>query len=137
MSLWQLPADEEHICCQEIDVIKQKNTEAVTVEHLEEPPSCIVSHPGFQAVSLNVWVLQCAWLQYKQQYGSRGYGGPEHLKMRHIAYRQLVRWCWGSLGKEVCVPLPLCAVNCIPAHFSEPNRLEDDMVFTGFQYADE
>ena len=35
------------------------------------------------------------------------------------------------------VPLPSCAVNCIRAHFQEPGRLEDDMVFAGFQYADE
>ena len=30
-----------------------------------------------------------------------------------IAYRQLVRWCWGFLGKHVLVALPSCAVNKI------------------------
>ena len=49
--------EEENICCQEIDVVKKKNIEAVEVEQLEEPPGCIVYHPGFQAVCLNVWVL--------------------------------------------------------------------------------
>ena len=43
-------AEEENICCQE------QNLEAVAVEQLEEPPGCIVYHPGFQAVFLNVWV---------------------------------------------------------------------------------
>ena len=140
VSVWKLPADvargRKHLlsrnrCCQ------KKNLEAVEVEQLEEPPGCIVYHPGFQAVCLNVWVLQTAWLQYKQQYGSKAHEGPQHKKNRHIAYRQLVRWCWGSLGSEIHVPLPSCAVNCIRAHFPEPNRLEEDMTFTGFQYADE
>ena len=30
--------------------------------------------------------------------------------LRHIAYRQLARWCWGYLGQKVRVVLPLCAV---------------------------
>ena len=82
-------------------------------------------------------VVQAAWLQYRQQYGTAAYEGAHHKKNRRIAYRQLVRWCWGTLGKEIRVPLPSCAVNCIRAHFPEPERLEEDMVFTGFQYADE
>ena len=85
--------EEENICCQEVDAVKNKNLEAVTVEELQAEPGCIVQHPGFEAVCLNVWALQTAWLQYKQQYGSSAYEGPEHKKNRHIAYRQLVRWC--------------------------------------------
>ena len=120
-----------------IDAVSRKNVEAVEVEQLEEPPQCIAHHSGFHAVCLNYWVLQAAWLQYKQQYGTAAYEGPDHKKSRHVAYRQLVRWCWGALGKEIRVPLPSCAVNCIRAHFQEPGRSEDDMVFAGFQYADE
>ncbi|XP_068684488.1 uncharacterized protein [Montipora foliosa] len=129
--------EEENICCREIEEIQRKNLEAVEIEHLGAPPDCIVQHPGFQAVCLNHWVLQAAWLQYKQQYGTSAYEGPDHKKSRHVAYRQLVRWCWGVLGKEIRVPLPSCAVNCIRAHFQEPRRSEDDMVFSGFRYADE
>ena len=129
--------EEENICWREVEVVYRKNLEAVEVEQLEEPPQCIVDHPGFHAVCLNYWVLQAAWLQYKQQYGTSAYEGPDHKKNRHIAYRQLVRWCWGVLGKEMRVPLPSCTVNCIRAHFQEPGRSEDDMVFAGFQYADE
>ena len=36
---------------------------------------------------------------------------PEHKKNRHVPYRQLVRRCWGVLGKEIRVPLPSCAVS--------------------------
>ena len=72
--------EEENICCQEVDVVKRKNLEAVDVENMEEPPKCIVEHPGFQAVCLNYWVLQAAWLQYKQQYGASAYEGSDHKK---------------------------------------------------------
>lgn len=34
-----------------------------------------------------------------------------------MAYRQLVRWCWGFLGRAVRVPLPSCAVTRIRAAF--------------------
>lgn len=59
--------EEENICCQEIDEVKNKNVEAIAVEELQAEPICIVQHPGFEAVCLNVWVLQTAWLQYKPQ----------------------------------------------------------------------
>ena len=85
---------------------------------------------------LNVWVLHTAWLQYKQQHGSSAYEGPKHKKNYHIAYRQLVRWFWGALGKNIRVPLPSCAVNCIRAHFPKPNQLEEDMILSGFTFAE-
>ena len=101
--------EEENLCFWEIEEIQRKNLKAFEIEHLVAPPDCIVQHPGFQAVCLNHWVLQAAWLQYKQQYGTSAYKGPDHKKSRHIACRQLVRWCWGVLGKEIRVPLPSCA----------------------------
>lgn len=69
--------EEENICCQEVDEVKNKNVEAIAVEELQAEPRCIVQHPGFEA----------AWLQYKQQYGSSAYEGPEYQNNRHIAYR--------------------------------------------------
>ena len=77
--------------------------------------------------------MQAAWFQYKQQYGTKAFEGPEHKNQRHIAYRQLVRWCWGVLGKEIRVVLPACAVSCIRAHFPPPGE-EDEH---GFLFADE
>ena len=68
--------------------------------------------------------------------GPKAFEVPEHKKQRHVAYRQLVRWCWGVLGKEIRVPLPSCAVSCIRANFPPPG-LEDDFVFEGFKFADE
>ena len=121
--------NEECKCCMEFSQIVDKISEVV------EHPSCITLHPGFGPVCLNRWVLQAAWFQYKQQYANT-YEGPEHKLNRHIAYRQLVRWCWGVLGKEIRVALPSCAVSCIRAHFPPPG-LEEDFQFEGFHFADE
>ncbi|XP_068739362.1 P2X purinoceptor 7-like [Montipora capricornis] len=125
----------ECICCSEIDCVVAKNNEAVEAEGLGELPVCITQHPGFSAVCLNRWVLQTAWYQYKQQY-TDAYEGPDHKQKRHIAYRQLARWCWGLLGKQIRVVLPSCAVCCIRAHFPPPG-IEDDIVFEGFRFLDE
>ena len=73
-------------------------------------------------VCLDRWVLQSAWLCYKQQYGSQAHEGPEHKIHRHNASCQLVRWCWGVIGKETRVVLPSCAVSCIRAHFPPPGN---------------
>ena len=120
----------ECMCCKEINAVINKNDEVVG-----ETPTCITQHPGFSAVCLNIWVLQTAWYQYKQQY-DEPFEGPEHKKNRHIAYRQFARWCWGFLGRQVRVVLPSCAVSCIRAPFPPPG-LEEDFVFEGFHYADE
>ena len=104
-------------------------------QYANKTAQCITQHPGFTAVCLNKWVLRTAWHQYKQQY-TNSYEGPEHKQFRHIAYRQLARWCWGYLGKEVRVVLPSCAVMCIRAHFPPPGH-EENFVFEGFHYADD
>ena len=123
----------ECVCCQEIREIREKNKKVSEVENLQI--SCITDNPGFKAVCLNRWVLEASWFQYRQQYGA-GNNIPEHKKNRHIAYRQLVRWCWGVLGKEIRVVLPSCAVMCIRAHFPPPG-IEEDFEFVRFHYADE
>ena len=126
----------ECVCCHEIERISSKNEEVF--EHVKptEPYDCKTDNPGFRTVCLDRWVLQAAWLDYEQQYGSRAYEGPEHKENRHITYRQLVRWCWGVLGKEIRVGLPSCAVSCIRAHFPPPGN-EDDFEFVGLRFADE
>lgn len=121
------------MCCQEIpkvwDMCQSLQTEGLPVV------TCIIHHPGFLPVCTNKYVLKTAWMQYQQQY-SNAYDGPEHKQLRHIAYRQLARWCWGYLGKDIRVVLPSCAVMCIRAHFPPPG-LEDNFIFEGFHYADE
>ena len=122
-------------CCREIEQVKSKLTEAVTCGECTEEPKCITQHPGFHPVCINRWVLQTAWFQYKQQYKDP-YDGPEHKLFRHIAYRQLARWCWGILGKEIRVVLPSCAVMCIRSFYPPPGP-EKEFAFEGFRYADE
>ena len=122
-------------CCQEVDEVKVKLLQAVEVEALESPPSCITNHPGFLAVCINGCVLQTAWYQYKQQCSTDGHKGPIYKRNRHIAYRQFVRWCWGFLGREIRVVLPSCAVMCIRQHFPAPGP-EEDFVFPGFLCSD-
>ena len=92
---------------------------------------CITSHPGFEPVCLNPWVLQVAWLCYRQTY-ENVYEGPMHKKYRHIAYRQFVRWTHGYVGKNIRVLIPACVLSCIRAHFPPPGD-EDQFVFTGFK----
>ena len=79
---------EESVCCQEITEVKWKNEEGAQVEQIKIP-GCITDNPGFQAVCLNQWVLQAAWNQYRQEYGTRAYEGPKHKNKRHVAYRQV------------------------------------------------
>ncbi|XP_068756505.1 uncharacterized protein [Montipora capricornis] len=130
-----LNRNEECTCCSEFPQICDKNKEAVEMGEVAEAAVCITQHPGLQAVCLNRWVLQTAWYQYKQQY-FQSYEGPQHKLNRHVAYRQLVRWYWGVLCKEIRVPLPSCAVCCIRAHFPPPG-LENDFQFEGFHFPDE
>ena len=127
--------NKECICCKEIPKVCDKNVEAVEQHETEEVPICITQHPGFQAVCLNRWVLQTAWYQYKQQY-EVAFDGPEDRLYHHIAYRQLARWCWGILGREVRVILPSCAVTRIRETFPPPGPA-DEFQFEGFHYADE
>lgn len=57
-----MPKVEESNCCNEVKAVMAKMEE----ENLE---GCITTHPGFQSVCLDRWVLQTAYLHYKQDYG--------------------------------------------------------------------
>ena len=122
-------------CCQEIEQVKNKLIEAVTSGECQEEPPCITQHPGLHPVFINRWLLQTAWYQYKQQYKEPHEGSEEKL-FRHIAYRQLARWCSGILCKEIREVLPLCAVMCVRNFYPQPGP-EEEFVFKGFKYADE
>lgn len=129
-----MPTFIECLCCTEIDKIKAKINNANDVS-----VTCITQHPGFDAVCLNVWVLQAAYYQYKQEHGQASsplslneYVTFMHVlidlthfyqsrKFRYIAYRQLTRWCWGWLGRNIRVTLPACAVNKIRDTFPSDN----------------
>eukprot|EP00795_Rhopilema_esculentum_P011048 gene11048-19899_t len=129
-----MPKANECICCQEIPEVSQKLEEIGECDQGNDRSSCITDTDALRAVCLNKWVLQTAFYQYSAQYNDH-YEGPQHKKNRHVAYRQLARWCWGFLGREVRVVLPACAVCCIRAHFPPPGNEEDFAAyeFVGFK----
>ena len=130
-----MSTETECVCCSEISqVVEKKSSEGV---------ECITQHPGFQSVCLNPWVLQTAYYSYRQQYGESAVEGAineyvKHMcmlvcalciaftirKYRHVAYRQLTRWCWHWLGRSVRVVLPSCAVTKIPFQMQLLNILD-------------
>ena len=61
--------EEECVCCHEIEQVANKNEEVMEYIKPTLPYGCITNNPGFHTVCLDRWVLQAAWLQYKQQYG--------------------------------------------------------------------
>ena len=104
--------------------------EPVGTSDFQSVTKCTVLHPGFQAICLNKWV----WKQHRFSINNSTKNhlrGQSIRKNRHIAYRQLARWCWGFLGRQVRVVLPSCAVNCITANFPPPGN-EDDFVSDDF-----
>ncbi|CAH3032035.1 unnamed protein product [Porites evermanni] len=103
-----MPSVPESVCCHEIGQIWQKIEEQTEVQM-----SCITEHPGFQSTCMDVWVLETAYYAYRQQHGTDSQRGHDFIfiptffhsfvsrKFRYIAYRQLVRCCWGlSLQKS-------------------------------------
>ena len=61
-----MPTAVECVCCSEIQEVKK------VIEECEPTvnASCITEHEGFEAVCLNIWVLQAAYFLYRQQYGT-------------------------------------------------------------------
>ena len=57
-----MPTELECVCCTEVEEVKAVCESTVSVP-------CIVEHEGFEAVCLNMWVLQAAYFTYRQQYG--------------------------------------------------------------------
>ena len=107
---------------------KMSDTDAFDGVAIDEEIRCITDHPGFIAVCLNRHTLDIAYSQYKQQYGSSNMERT-HKKYRYTAYRQIIRWCWGYLGKHIRQPLPSCVVQRIRDRFNNDNE-----TITGFQY---
>ena len=53
------------MCCREIECIIQR------LEEDNIATQCIILHPDYSSVCLNVWVLQAAYFNYRQHYGTR------------------------------------------------------------------
>ena len=58
-----MPTVIESRCCQEIHTVMDKMSEC------DPDLQCITLHPGIEPVCLNIWSLQTACMQYRQQYG--------------------------------------------------------------------
>ncbi|XP_064618966.1 uncharacterized protein LOC135482648 [Lineus longissimus] len=121
------PFPEENACCSEKVPILNK-MEEFNADHGGDIV-CITKHPGFSSNYLDVWVLQAAYRLYQKKHRV-GIDGEINMNMkyRYIAYRQLVAWCWGFLGKENRVPLPACALDVIRKTFPAEGEL------VGFKY---
>ena len=61
-----MPTATECVCCQEISATADKigTSESSAIQ-------CITDHEGFDAVCLNVWVLQTSYFTYRYHYGTR------------------------------------------------------------------
>ncbi|XP_071479040.1 uncharacterized protein [Diadema antillarum] len=108
-----MPTLRESVCCKEVARVVETMDDVTNELDGEEtdPLDCITAHPGFSPVCLNRWVLKTAYHQYRQQYGDQErVDASINQRNRHVAYRQMVRWIWGYLGKDIRVPLPSCAV---------------------------
>ena len=125
-----MSTEAECLCCTEIPQVRQELERAAELTNSERA-KCIVDHPGFRSVCLDVWVLETAWLQYSASY-SNPYDGPPHKKYRHIAYRQFVRLVWKYLGRHIRVRVPACAMKVIRTTFPAPSN-ED---YIGFRLPD-
>lgn len=62
-----MPTVRESVCCKEIQRVVEK-MDAYTAEG---ELGCITSHPGFERVCLDPWVLEIASYHYIQKYGGR------------------------------------------------------------------
>ena len=57
-----MATNRESLCCCEIDRIVEKKENESEIQ-------CIVNHEGFNAVCLDLWVLQASYFSYRQRYG--------------------------------------------------------------------
>ena len=60
-----MPTVTECICCHEIEMIEEK------IEESDSQICCIIEHKGFDAVCLNLWVLQTAFYDFRYHHGSQ------------------------------------------------------------------
>ncbi|CAL4142126.1 unnamed protein product [Meganyctiphanes norvegica] len=98
---------EESMCCREIKSMWK------LVENLEpqQDIKCLTLHPGFEASVLNPWALQLAYYSFCQAHGPLVMKKNENF--RYCAYRQIVRWAHGVVGRTVRKPIPACVLNAI------------------------
>uniref|UniRef100_A0A8C1WP32 P2X purinoreceptor 7 intracellular domain-containing protein n=1 Tax=Cyprinus carpio TaxID=7962 RepID=A0A8C1WP32_CYPCA len=118
-----MPSAVESVCCREVDAYWS------LVQNLDPPEdiTCLTLHPGFEASCLNPFVLQIAYMNFRQEHGPLQASRPEQF--RYTAYRQVVRWAYGILGRNIRKAIPSCVVSAIRRQFAEEGQ-----TYKGFQW---
>ncbi|KAM4573856.1 P2X purinoceptor 7-like [Odontesthes bonariensis] len=116
-----MPTERENRCCMEIPQV------TALLGEVAAEPACMLDHPGFEPVCLNVYSLQTAGRVYRHHFGSLRLRRT-HRRFRYLAYRQFVAWCWGFLGRRIRVVIPACVVLRIRAEYPD-----DEGHCTGFR----
>ena len=63
-----MPTVRECLCCKECTKIVDKMN--MYNMNFDGDVECITTHPGFEGACLNIWALETAYKQYRQQYGN-------------------------------------------------------------------
>lgn len=120
----------ERVCCNDLEACVELRDDACVHYKAAKPFDCITKHPGFEVNCLRWEVLEVAWRMYKRQYGADAYESEnKNKRYRHVAYRQLACFLFGSVGRLNRFILPACAVNKIRERFSNT-----DEAYTGFLF---
>ncbi|XP_019748113.1 uncharacterized protein LOC109529260 [Hippocampus comes] len=126
----QMPTAVECVCCHEIQ-------EVVTVrrqgeEHFNQVLYCITDHPGLNAVCLDPYGLQVAWMTYKQQYKGKAFDGPQDAKYRHLPTDN---WCAGA-GSFLVRTTVLCSqhVPCLVSGHIFHHQKRSQLYSKGFVF---
>ncbi|XP_054770601.2 uncharacterized protein LOC129278479 [Lytechinus pictus] len=103
-----MPTVKESVCCKEVEMIIRKMN---AFEAEQYGLNCITEHPGFQPVCLNKYVLETALYQFLQEF-KNAYIHNDTERYRNLAHRQLTRWCWHFLSRNLSkmVTIPSCAL---------------------------
>ena len=95
---------DECVCCQEIPEMLSLNEEVMIIKKIKDPLTCITDNPAFTAVRLNMFVLQPAWYQYRQEYENPFIGNLHDLVGG------------GGVARKACSSCP--AILCCQLHQS-------------------
>ena len=63
-----MPTERECRCCKECAKVVEKMK--IYNKNFDGNVECITVHPGFEGACLNIWALETAYKQYRQQYGN-------------------------------------------------------------------
>ncbi|XP_041474441.1 uncharacterized protein LOC121423189 [Lytechinus variegatus] len=90
------------LCCREVAEVSRE-ADVLGVQ-------CLTTTEAFEAAILHPTSLYIGWLEYTERWrqASKAFKDRNNEKYRYVAYRKVVRWCWGYLGKDIRVQIPAC-----------------------------